>query len=189
MKKDTVSKICVVLCGILFFGILIYYTSQEQEEEFVLEEFYYPSYDLPAVEESESAYLRDYHFPITTDNLYDCLCDYFAAPSILYYHFDHGGLLIKNEKAAEFANAFRDISFTEADPFKSHLGRDYFFENAIGYMEIWEEEGIIYVRLDFNNRTTFCTSDLNLLTALDQIRASLKPYSEEIPKNIDPPHD
>ena len=188
MKKAR-AILVISLCALLVIGIVVYDRLYSAGYFYDLEEYYYTSYDLPAVEESASAYLLDYHFPITTDNLYDCLCDYFAAPSILYYQFHYGTLLIQNEKAAEFADAFRDISFTEADPLSQNLGHDYSFENAIGYMEIWEEEGVVYVRLDFNNGTTFCTSDLNLLTALDQIRASLKPYSEEIPENIDPPHD
>lgn len=198
MKNRKILYICILL-GIIV-TLFVIYQIHEQRTMYEVEEFYYPSYDLPAVEESASAYLLDPAFAITAENLSDCIHDYFAAPSILYYTFvlsDHDKtLLIQNERTVDFAAAFHDVSLTQLFgsyplPLRGKIDSYYCFENAIGVINIWEEQETTYILFtrmnDFvQDESCFSISGQSLVPQLERIATSLKDVSEEPPKNIDP---
>ncbi|MGI6014257.1 MAG: hypothetical protein ACOX7K_08285 [Oscillospiraceae bacterium] len=199
MAKSKKTLCICVLLGIIV-TLFVIYQIHEQRTMYEVEEFYYPSYDLPAVEESDSAYLLNPNFSINADNFSDCLHDYFAAPSILYYTFvlsDHDEtLLIQNERTVDFADAFCNVSMTQLLesyplPLRDKIDDYYSFENAIGRIQIWEEQEdtyILFTRMnDFvQDESCFSISGQSLVPQLERIATSLKDVSEEPPKNIDP---
>lgn len=197
-------NIILWVCGILFVVAFVLFQIYDHRywSGYYLEEIYYSSYDLPAVEESASAYLLDPAFAITAENLSDCIHDYFAAPSILYYTFvlsDHDEtLLIQNERTVDFADAFCNVSMTQLLesyplPLRDKIDDYYSFENAIGRIQIWEEQEDTYILFTRSNdlvqdESCFSVSGQSLVPELERIAASLKDVSEEPPKNVDTPH-
>lgn len=194
MNKRT--KIILLLCSLLVVAVLIgmvicdrlYWSGYFMDEYYDYE----IDYDLAAVEVSDAAYLLAPDFTITADSFFDCVQDYFAAPSILDYSFVQWyrtrHFLMQDAHAITFADAFRDVSVTEIAEVPAPEDYDYTFENAIGQIAIWEKQQTIYIHFDFQKNTTFCTSEQNLISELKQICTSLKAYSEEAPRNPDRPH-
>ena len=144
--------------------------------------------DLPAVQESDAAYLLDPEFTVTPENFADCVEDYFSAPAVIHYYFRplhyFESRRIKNEKAAEFAAPFRDLTLTDSG-FSSFedlpdSGVDLDFHNAIGSINLYEHQGTTYISFPCSD-TFFCVQDVNLVFELTQIAVSLEAYAEDIP--------
>lgn len=167
----------------------------------------YPvSDDIPAVQESDSAYLLDPGFTVTIENFSDCIRDYFAAPSVLRYTFDvpqYEELLIKHEKVAEFSVPFDNLSLTPISSEQYYENSRMFniwtddnsaeedmmcsFWNAIGFLHLYDHDGVTYISFsrecDLVHGLCFSVEGEDLLPALDQIRISLKEYAKEWPSD------
>ena len=146
--------------------------------------YHTPEEDFPSVQESDAAYLLDPEFTVTEENFSDCMDDYFAAPSILFYSFrplyDFEQQFIQDEKALDFADVFHDLTVT---PVSREEQTDYYttnflFRNAIGSLSLEKQDGRIYI--DFqrqndavNDRITFYIEETDLIKELNQVAVSL----------------
>lgn len=188
MKRNTVLPVCLFLIIALLLGGLVYYTSRKP----VVAEYYDPAKDLSAVQESDAAYLLDPDFTVTAENFSDCIHDYFAAPSILYYKFfwapDYVDRLIKDKRSVEFADAFSNLSLSPISKEElSGMETDFTFQNAIGFLTLYEYGGALYIEFYRNNdlvqdRVCFYAQELESITQIIQISKSLEDVSEEIPE-------
>ncbi|MGI6014255.1 MAG: hypothetical protein ACOX7K_08275 [Oscillospiraceae bacterium] len=96
--------------------------------------------DLPAVETSDAAYLRDLNFTVTTENFSGCVEDYLTAPATLYFDDAfHGSIKIEDPKEIDaFVAAFRSTPLIQISKEEYHddFGWDCRFRNAIGQIAI-----------------------------------------------------
>ena len=87
-------------------------------------------------------------------NVYDCLCDYLTAPTMLYFEscFDETRRIQDPEKTKAFAEIFRDlplIPVAKEEPV--HAGRDqYGFMSVIGSLIFYEYDGSTYICLSLS---------------------------------------
>lgn len=152
--------------------------------------------DLPAIEESDAAYLLDLDFAVTNENLSDCLYDYFSAPAVLTYSFkphndfyeNYEQRRIQGEKTTDFIEPFRNVSMTLIS--KENLPNDlidFYFKNAIEELTLYEENGTTYFyfcrptpTIHDYDEVYFCVENIDLIPALNEIGILLREYSENI---------
>lgn len=196
MKHKTLFRFCsfLFLIGIIF-ALATFGNKPDLEDA----DSYNIYNDLPVIRASSAAYLLDADFTVTPKNFADCAEDYFSAPAMLYFdigYYPEPTWAIKDpEKAAAFADAFRDISLTpiseEYFPPSYDHSKWYSFVNAIGHFSLYEQNGITYIRFsrdnDFVRDTATFSLEGNLVSEARSIGNGLKPYAKECP-DFEMPH-
>ena len=206
MKRIFLFLLCLLLAVESILSLTACNSETDTKQADTIDLSYPVSDDIPAVANSDSAYLLDPSFTVTIENFSDCIRDYFAAPSVLRYTFDvpqYEELLIKHEKAAEFADPFDNLSLTPISSEQYYENSRMFnirtsdnsaeedlmcyFSNAIGFLHLYEQEGITYISFkracDIVHGLYFSVEGEELLPALDQIRIALRDYAHEWPSD------
>lgn len=147
--------------------------------------YHEPEEDFSNVQESDAAYLLDPEFTVTAENFSDCMDDYFSAPSILFYHFiplyGFENQFIQDERAANFADAFHDLTLTplSEEEQDAYYAADFQFRNAIGSLDLVEEDGSFYIYFcrqndSVHDKTAFQVDETDLIKELNRTAVSLK---------------
>lgn len=193
MKRLTLFLLCLLLSTASILGLTACNTQTTSDT------FHFPQYDLPAVEESEVAYLLDPEFAVTEENVFDCIYDYFAAPSILYYtavdvpYYETP--FIKDKHAADFAEVFRDVPLTQISREDvRNFNVDFDFCNAIGFLTLYEYQGTTYIQFsrskEFGEADSFFkATGMDLIPELLQAAESLEDDPEKSGPEMTYPED
>lgn len=140
--------------------------------------------DIPAIKNSDAAYLLDEDLKLTEENFYDCLCDYLTAPTMLYFEscFDETRRIQDPEKTKAFAEIFRDlplIPVAKEEPV--HAGRDqYGFMSVIGSLIFYEYDGSTYICLSLSGDYAKFRVEGDFISTVNSIGESLRDSSKII---------
>ena len=165
---------------------------------------FYP--DIPRIYVSNSGYLLDPDFKVTSENFADCTEGYFSALSILYFgdSIDTIRAIKSPETAKTFSAAFHNVPLTQISegdyPWYDEYREIYHFYSAVGNLSLRTMQDRTYISFFRNTYsyafadenlafydTTYFYAEGNLISELKAIGETLENDSKAIP-DFEVPH-